>query len=110
MTVRSIADLRRDGYDVKKSSNSNDEENDVISAGETNHSVDFGDMIVLSSFEVINETAGKDLKVYVNGRSTFFTVRGDESRVIDQDLFTSIRLSNETDTDITFRVTMWGFE
>ena len=109
MTGQSLVSLRAGGYDVRISANAELAVEGTIANGASNQAVNFGNLANVTSIEINNDTANRDLVVKVNGNGIGFTIKGSESKTIDEALITSMTLSNASGASIDYRIHLWGF-
>ena len=106
--MKTIATIRAEGYDVQVTSEDYQPREGSITNGQE-ADVDLGDLELIMAAEIINDTTGKDLLVALNGSNKYFTVKGDEEKVLDKYPITSIKIKNESGSTINYRILMWGF-
>jgi hypothetical protein len=105
--MRSIAQLRAEGFDIRINADEYESVEDSINAGQI-EDVPFGDLEQCNSIEINNDTTDKDLIVRLNGKLKDLTVKGNESKTIENILITSVKLYNNSGSTINYRIHMWG--
>ena len=105
--AKTITRLKTEGYDVKISANDYHSAEGNITTG-NNQQIDLNSLDTITSIEILNDTANKDLSISINGGSNF-TVKGSESKTIENIIVTNLLLTNGSDSTINYRVLAWGF-
>ena len=104
---KSLAQLRAEGYYVKISADNYHPAEGSLTTGNS-ATITLSSLEAVTSVEIMNDTASKDLLVSINGGSNF-TIQGAESKTIENILITSIVLTNSSGSTIDYRVLAWGF-
>ncbi len=110
MKGRTLSSLKTRGYDITASANAYWPVEAQIANAVSDDAVNFGSLETVTSCEINNDNASDDLTVKLNGNSTGFTVKGGESKTINQTLITSMSLSNTSGNPIDYRIHLWGFD
>lgn len=105
--MKTIAQLRSEGFDIRVNADNYESVEDSIDVSQI-EDVPFGELEQVNSVEINNDTSDKDLIVRLNGQTKNLTVKGYESKTIENIIITSIRLFNNSDATINYRIHMWG--
>ena len=106
--MKGIAQIRAEGYDVQFTAADYQPREGNINNGQQ-ADVDLGNLTSITSAEIINDTSGKDLQVDINGSGKFFTIAGDETKVLTQYEIERITIKNDSGSTISYRILLWGF-